>query len=292
MTDKNFHAPGGGPGNGDDTTGHEWDGVTELNNPLPKWWLYVMYATIAWAGGLFLLYPSIPGLRGYWHGLLGYSTRHVAMAEWHAMQAMHGEAMAKIAATPIDAVVRDPALLETAMQAGRITFANNCQPCHGQNGTGAVGYPALGDDVWLWGGKLADIETTITHGVRSADGDARQSQMPEFGAGALKPAEIQQIADYVGQWWGVVPAGTNTSAGAALFADNCAACHGDKGQGNRDFGAPPLKARVHLYNGDRAAIVAQVTHPRHGVMPNWNTRLDPATIRSVAVYVHSLGGGE
>jgi cytochrome c oxidase cbb3-type subunit 3 len=278
---------------GVETTGHEWDGIKELNNPLPKWWLYVLYACIAWAGGMCLLYPSIPGIRGYWHGLLGYSTRGEAMAGWHDMQARHGAAMAQIASAPIDQVAGNPKLMETALQAGRITFANNCQPCHGQNGAGRPGYPALGDDVWIWGGKLTDIQTTITHGIRSADSDARQSQMPAFGTDALlNPGEIQHVADYVGVWWGVTKPGSDTSAGDKLFADNCASCHGDKGEGNRSFGAPPLNAHVHLYGGTRAAIVAQVTHPRNGVMPNWNTRLDPGTIKSVALYVHALGGGE
>jgi cytochrome c oxidase cbb3-type subunit 3 len=116
--------------------------------------------------------------------------------------------------------------------------------------------------------------------------------MPAFGDGTLKPAEIQAVADYVGLWWGVVPPATNVAAGAAIFTANCAICHGDKGQGLREMGAPPLNARVHLYGGTRSAIVAQVTHPQMGVMPNWNTRLDPATIKSVALFVHSLGGGE
>ena len=278
---------------GTDTTGHEWDGIKELNTPLPKWWLYTLYACVAVAMGQFVLYPSIPGLHGYWHGILGYSPRAAAMTGWHDMQARHGAAMAQIAKTPIDDVVKDPKLLETAMESGRITFANNCQPCHGQNGTGRIGYPALGDDVWLWGGKLTDIETTVTHGIRANDPNSRQSQMPSFGAdNILKPEQIQQVADYVGSWWGVTPAGTDTIAGAKIFAENCAACHGDKGQGGRDFGAPPLNAHIHLYGGTHDAIVAQVTHPRHGVMPAWNTRLDDGTIKSVAIYVHSLGGGE
>jgi cytochrome c oxidase cbb3-type subunit III len=276
-----------------ETTGHEWDGLSELNNPLPKWWLYILYCCVAWAGVMCLLYPSIPGISGYWHGILGYSTRRDAMSAWHDMQARHGAAMAQIAALPIDAVAKDPKLMETALQSGRITFAENCQPCHGQSGAGHVGYPALGDDVWLWGGKLADIETTITHGVRSSDTDARQAQMPAFGAdGILTATEIQAVADYVGVWWGVTPAGVDVTAGAKLFADNCVACHGDRGEGGRTVGAPPLNARIHLYAGTRGAIVAQIVHPRTGVMPNWSLRLDPATIRSVALYVHSLGGGE
>jgi cytochrome c oxidase cbb3-type subunit 3 len=278
---------------GTDTTGHEWDGIKELNTPLPKWWLWTWYACIGWAAVMCLLYPSVPGLRGYWHGLLGYSSRAAAMQGVKEIDARHAAPLAQIGQTPIDEVVKDPKLLETAMEDGRITFANNCQPCHGQNGTGRIGYPALGDDVWLWGGKLTDIQTTITHGIRSTDADARQSQMPSFGNdNILKPEEIEKVADFVGVWWGVTPTGTDVAAGAKLYADNCAACHGDKGQGGRDFGAPPLNAHIHLYGGTHDAIVAQVTHPRQGVMPNWNHRLDDATIKSVAIYVHSLGGGE
>jgi cytochrome c oxidase cbb3-type subunit 3 len=288
-TDKTPSPPNPDPG----TTGHEWDGVRELNNPLPKWWLYTLYVCCAWAAVICLLYPSVPGIRGYWHGLLGYSERVHAMQGWHAMQNRHADAMAQITATPIAAIPADPKLLETALQSGRITFANNCAPCHGQNGTGRVGYPALGDDVWLWGGKLADIQTTITHGVRSADADARIGDMPNFGTdGVLKPDQIEQVADFVGVWWGVTKPGTDTTAGARLFADNCATCHGDKGEGIRAAGAPPLNAQVHLYGGTHEAIVAQVTHSRNGVMPNWNNRLDAGTIKSVALYVHSLGGGE
>jgi cytochrome c oxidase cbb3-type subunit III len=277
---------------GTETTGHEWDGVRELNTPLPKWWLYTWYACIAWAAGICLLYPSIPGIRSYWHGLLGYSTRVEVMKGVAGIHALHADAMADIAKKPIEQVAADPKLLETALQSGHITFANNCQPCHGQSGTGRIGYPALGDDVWLWGGKLTDIETTITHGIRSPDPAARQSLMPAFGDGALKPEEIQLVANFVGAWWGVTPTGTDTTAGAKIFADNCASCHGDKGQGSQDFGAPPLNARIHLYGPTRDDIVAQVTHPRAGVMPNWSPRLDTATIRSVALYVHALGGGE
>ena len=211
---------------GTDTTGHEWDGVKELNTPLPKWWLYVFVATVIWALGWFVLYPSIPFGTGYWHGILGYSSRGDAMAGVAAMHEQHAAGMAQIAKTPIADIEKDPKLMETALAAGRSTFANNCQPCHGPNGAGRTGYPALGDDVWLWGGKIGDIETTITRGVRSGDPDARAgAPMPSFGAdGTLKPDQIQAVADFVGVWWGVVPAGTDTSKGAQIFAENCVAC--------------------------------------------------------------------
>ena len=278
---------------GTDTTGHVWDGLRELNTPLPKWWVYVFIATVIWAAIMCVLYPSFPYGTGYWRGLLGYSSRASAMQGVREMRALHDGDMARIATASYADIKADPKLLAVATEAGKVAFANNCQPCHGAGGAGAVGYPALGDDVWLWGGTYADIQNTITHGVRSGDADAHASAMPSFGTdGILTPPQIQAVSDYVGQWWGVVPASQDTTAGAKLYAENCAACHGEKGQGNREFGAPPLDSKVHLYGGTRADIVAQVTHPRLGVMPNWNTRLDPATIKSLAVYVHDLGGGE
>ena len=278
---------------GRETTGHEWDGLKELNNPLPKWWLYVLYGCIIWAVVLMVLYPSVPGITGYWSGLLGYSSRSTVAADVKALEAQRSAYMDKIAATPIEDVKKDPQLLAMAMTAGRITFANNCAPCHGGGGEGRVGYPNLADDVWLWGGKLGDIETTVTHGIRSADADARMSQMPRFGLdGVLKPEQIQQVADYVMTLYGKGEAGKDTAAGKAIFAENCVACHGENGEGNRDAGAPPLKSQIHLYGDARDVVVAQVTNPRQGLMPNWNQRLDKATIRSVALYVHALGGGE
>lgn len=277
---------------GRETTGHEWDGLKELNNPLPKWWLYVLFATIVWAIAWFVLFP-VPGITGHTAGMLHYSQRASVDADVKVLATQRAAYMDKIAATPIEDVKQDPQLLAMATTAGRITFANNCAPCHGAGGEGRVGYPNLADDVWLWGGKLGDIETTVTHGIRSGDPDARTSAMPRFGAdGILKPAQIQQAADYVMTLYGRGEPGKDVAAGQAIFAENCIICHGDNGQGNREAGGPPLKSQVHLYGDTRETVVAQITSPRQGVMPNWNARLDKATIRSVAIYVHALGGGE
>jgi cytochrome c oxidase cbb3-type subunit 3 len=279
---------------GQDTTGHEWDGLKELNTPLPKWWIYTFAATVVWAAVWCLLYPSIPSFSGHFHGLLGYTQRSAVTAEVKALATQRAAYMDKIAATPIAAVRDDPRLEEMALTAGRIAFANNCQPCHGAGGAGQVGYPSLADDVWLWGGKLTDIEQTITHGVRSGDPDARTSQMPKFAGadGVLKPDEVNVVADYVMTLFGGGTPGVDVSKGKAVFAENCMRCHGDAGQGNREFGGPPLKAAIHLHGDTRAMVLEQLNNPRMGVMPNWNARLDPATIRSLALYVHSLGGGE
>jgi cytochrome c oxidase cbb3-type subunit 3 len=279
---------------GRNTTGHEWDGIRELDTPSPKWWLYTFYACIGVAMVLFLLYPSIPYGPGYWHGLLGYSQRRMVDAEVAKLAASRKVSMDKIATLPFADIKADPALLEVALTDGRITFAANCQPCHGAGGGGQIGYPALAAGAWLWGGTLEDIQQTITHGIRSGDDDARNSAMPHFGAdGLLKPQEIQEVADYVwSDFYGHKTEAQDLAAGQKIFDDNCIACHGEHGEGNRAVGAPRLASHVHLYGDARDTIVAQVTLPRQGVMPNWNHRLDPATIKAVTLYVHALGGGE
>ncbi len=273
------------------TTGHEWDGLKELNQPLPKWWVYIFFACVAWSLVWFVLYPSIPWFTGYWHGSLGYAQRTAVDQDVAAVVKQRSAHMDRIKDLPFDAIRKDPQLLAVAQTAGRIAFANNCQPCHGAGGGGNVGYPALAAGNWIWGGTLDDIQKTLVYGIRSGLDDARQSQMPKFAAdGLLKPAEIEQVADYVMTLYG--NPGGNTAAGQKLFADNCAACHGDKGEGKREVGAPRLAGRAHLNGDTRDAVVAQITNARMGVMPNWNTRLDTATIKSVALYVHGLGGGE
>jgi cytochrome c oxidase cbb3-type subunit III len=278
---------------GQETTAHEWDGLRELNTPLPKWWVYTLYATVAWAVVWCVLYPSVPWFTGYFHGVLGYSQRAAVNADVQAVVAQRAATMDRIAALSFDEIRKDPQLMAAAATAGRIAFANNCQPCHAAGGGGQPGYPALAAGAWIWGGTLDAIQQTITHGIRSGDPDAREAQMPRFGAdGILKPSEIQQVADYVMTLFGHADVGKDVTSGQKLFADNCAICHGDAGQGDREKGAPRLASQVHLYGNDRAMVVAQITTPRMGVMPAWNTRLDPATIKALALYVHSLGGGE
>jgi len=278
---------------GRDTTGHEWDGLKELNTPLPKWWVYVFAATIVWAVIFMVLYPSVPYVVGHTRGLLGYSQRTEVARDVKALVAQRAVFMDKIANLPIQEVKANPQLDAMAMTAGRIAFAENCQPCHGPGGGGRPGYPNLADDVWLWGGKLSDIQRTITYGIRSGDPKAHVSAMPRFGAdGILKPEQVQQVADFVWTLWGGTADAASVAAGKQIYADNCAACHGANGEGNRLLGAPPLKSHAHLYGDTREVIVSQVVNPRMGVMPNWDKRLDPATIKSLTLYVHALGGGE
>ncbi len=279
---------------GTETTGHEWDGIRELNTPLPKWWVYVWLASIVWGIGYMVAYPSVPYGSGYFHGLLGYSSRSHVAHEVAEVDAKRDIYMKKIAAEPFSAIEKDPRLMQVAEIAGASTFANNCQPCHGQGGEGRIGYPALAAGAWIWGGTLDAIQRTVTYGIRSGDPKARDSQMPPFGkSGMLKPEQIQQVASFVwSNFYGHPTKGEDIAPGAKIFAANCAVCHGPEGQGNPAFGAPRLASHVHLYGDFRAAIVRQVTDPRMGVMPNWNQRLDPATIKAVTIYVHDLGGGQ
>ncbi|MGE0222181.1 MAG: cytochrome-c oxidase, cbb3-type subunit III [Acetobacteraceae bacterium] len=275
------------------TTGHEWDGLKELNQPLPKWWVYILYATIIWSAVYFVLYPSIPGINGYFRGTLGYSQREAVEADVAAVAKQRAVYMDRIKALSFADIRKDPQLMAVAQTAGRIAFADNCQACHGAGGGGNPGYPALAAGNWLWGGTLEDIQQTITYGIRSAHDKTRTSQMPRFGAdGVLKPDEVRAVAEYVMTLYGSPVAAKDTTKGAAIYAENCAVCHGDKGQGNRELGAPKLAARTHLYGDDLAAVIAQINNPRNGMMPAWNTRLDEATIKSLTLYVHGMGGGE
>ncbi|MFN4281780.1 MAG: cytochrome-c oxidase, cbb3-type subunit III [Alphaproteobacteria bacterium] len=278
---------------GVETTGHEWDGLEELNNPLPRWWLWVFLATIVWSVGYWVLMPAWPLVSDHTRGVLGYSQRAVvaeALAE--AKRAQGGYAQ-RLAALPAGENPADPDLQSFALSGGRSAYAVNCSQCHGSGAAGAKGYPNLNDDDWLWGGTLAEIERTLRVGIRGAHAETRVSDMPAFGRdGILTPAQIGDVADFVRSLSEPAPASSGLERGKALFAENCAACHGETGRGNRELGAPNLADALWLYGGDKASVVASIAASRRGVMPAWEGRLDDVTIRQLAIYVHSLGGGE
>lgn len=279
---------------GVETTGHEWDGLKELNNPLPKWWLYVFYATIVWAIGYWIVYPSWPLLTTYTSGVLGNSQRADALAALEAGMAERAQIGSALVDASLDDIRSTQGMLDFAMANGRAAFGDNCAPCHGSGATGSLGYPNLQDDAWIWGGTLDDIHTTLKYGIRSGHDEARIGDMPAFGRdGLLDKDEIDQVASYVAAQAGLEPeAGVDLAAGETVYLDNCASCHGEDLKGMREVGAPDLTAANYLYGKSVAAIKAQVNAPRNGVMPAWEGRLDPATIKSLAVYVHAFGGGE
>ncbi|QCO15233.1 cytochrome-c oxidase, cbb3-type subunit III [Azospirillum brasilense] len=285
---------------GVETTGHEWDGLRELNNPLPKWWLYIFYVCIAWSLVYYVLYPAWPLGKSYTKGLLGYSQREELVQKVADGKKAQEKYLTAIAATSVEDIQKNKDLLAFAMAGGRSYFNENCAACHGAGGQGAKGFPTLADDVWLWGGTTADIYKTIQHGIRADDGDTRGTVgigMTAFGKdGILNRDQIGQVAEYV---LSLNKRSTDAAAaekGKTVYDENCAACHGENAQGSlavgMDVGAPPLVTANWLYGGDKATLVQTITNGRAGVMPAWSKRLDDATIKSLAVYVHNLGGGK
>jgi cytochrome c oxidase cbb3-type subunit 3 len=278
---------------GTETTGHEWDGIKELNTPLPRWWLVVFYGCIAWAFAYWLFMPSWPLLNGYTHGILNHSQREDVAVAVGALKTQRHASESRLANASLQQIQNDADLQQFAMAEGRSLFGDNCAPCHGSGGQGAHGYPNLNDDVWLWGGKLEDIQHTITVGVRSTSPDTRQSQMPAFGHDKiLNDAQIDDLTAYVISISGRPADAAAVKRATKLFADNCAACHGANGHGDRSMGAPNLTDGDWLYGSTSADIRDQIWNGHGGVMPTWAGRLTPEEIKSLAVYVHSLGGGE
>lgn len=277
------------------TTGHEWDGIRELNTPLPRWWLGIFYATIVWSIGYWIVYPAWPLLTDATKGVIGYATRSdisVELAKLRAHRAAQAAGMAD--ATPAQ-IKADPTLFQIAMAQGKAAFGDNCAACHGVGGAGAMGYPNLNDDDWLWGGSLSAIQQTIRHGIRVAgDNDTRVSQMPAFGRdGMLKREEIVAVASHVRELAGLpTEPKADLALGRKVFADNCAACHGPAGKGNQELGAPNLTDAISLYGMDMVSLTETIGNSRNGVMPAWAGRLDETTIKALTVYVHSLGGGQ
>ena len=278
---------------GETTTGHEWDGITELNKPLPKWWLWTFYATIVWAIGYWLLMPAWPLVSSYSKGFLGYSQRERVAEQVAEAKAAKSDYRDKIAAMDLTAINNDPELLSFALAGGEAAFGDNCAPCHGRGAQGAFGYPNLRDDSWLWGdGTLAAIHKTILHGIRSGDPDTQTNQMPAFGrTGVLNEPQIADVAEFTLSLSGKANDKEADERGAKIFATTCTPCHGADGKGNPKLGAPNLTDELWLYAGDKQTIMADIRNGRGGVMPAWMARLDPETIKELAIYVHSLGGG-
>lgn len=276
---------------GVETTGHEWDGLKELNNPLPRWWVWVFLVTCIWSVWYFVVYPAWPTFGGATEGTSGYTQYKELAASQAEIMARQSAYLERFKAASFDEIMNDPELYAFANAGGHAAFKDNCATCHGTGAEGGKGYPNLNDDDWLWGGKLEDIHATLQYGIRADNVDTRVSQMPAFGKeGLLKREEIEQVVDYVlALSEGKANAGM---PGGAVFQTNCASCHGEDGRGIRDFGAPNLADSIWLYGGTKEAIFQTVYNARAGVMPAWSKRLDPQTLRQLAIYVHELGGGE
>lgn len=277
---------------GTETTGHVWDGIEELNNPLPRWWLWCLYLTIIWGIGYVIAYPAWPMLTKATPGLLGFSTRGEVARDIDTFREASAARDAQLASADLSTLADNVELNRYAVSSGAAVFRNNCSQCHGSGAAGAKGYPNLLDDDWLWGGDHASIAYTVRHGIRNeADEDARYSEMPAFGE-LLEDGEIPALVEYVRQLAGEEHDAALAATGEPLFADNCSACHGDTGMGDREQGAPNLTDAIWLYGGDRESLTQTITYSRFGVMPPWGTRLTEAQVQAVAAYVYQLGGGE
>jgi cytochrome c oxidase cbb3-type subunit 3 len=280
---------------GIETTGHEWDGIKELNLPAPRWWLWVFFACCVWAVGYWVVYPAWPtlsgeGTRGGTKGKWEWTSYQKLTEEQAEITARRGAFSDKIKAHSLEEIQQDPELYAFAVAGGKTMFKENCAGCHGTGAQGGSGYPNLNDDDWIWGGDLATIYQTLKYGIHAAHPETRVSQMPAFGKDSLLTKE--QIAAVSGHVLSLSGKSESTEAGATIFAENCAACHGGEGKGNREMGAPNLSDAIWLYGSDKTSIAAQVHNPRHGVMPAWSERLPDETIKQLTIYVHSLGGGE
>lgn len=279
---------------GVNTTGHEWDGIKELDNPMPRWWLWTFYATIVFAIGYAIYYPSIPLLESSTMGISGQTNRLELKRDQEEASLARRDIIGKIRETDLAGIRSDEELFRFSVAGGASAYKVYCSQCHGSGGQGASGFPNLNDDDWLWGGDLDAIYTTIKHGVRNnEDDDARDSQMPAFGADEiLERDEIKAVTQYVLSVSRQEHDAELSEVGQEVFADNCAACHGENAAGNRDIGAPNLSDEVSLYGNTKELIEAQIIQPKHGVMPPWQQRLSDETIKQLAIYVHSKGGGE
>ncbi|MCG7621893.1 cytochrome-c oxidase, cbb3-type subunit III [Epibacterium sp. Ofav1-8] len=276
------------------TTGHEWDGIMEFDNPMPRWWLWVFYATIVWGIGYTIAYPAWPLVSEATSGMLGWSSRAKVEAEIAAVETANAPINAELEALELAAIPNHPELEGYAVSAGSAVFKTWCAQCHGSGAAGAKGYPNLLDDDWLWGGTMEDIYTTVAYGIRNEDSDdARYSAMPAFGRDELlDKTQVSQVVNYVMSLSGTPKDATEVAEGAVVFEENCASCHGEDASGDIYQGAPNLKDAIWLYGGDYDTLYETVWNSRFGVMPNWDSRLSEAEIRAVSAYVHQLGGGE
>lgn len=275
---------------GVETTGHEWDGIRELNNPLPRWWLWTFYGTVVWGVIYTILFPAWPLVSGATQGVLGWSTRDQVAQEMAAVDASQEELWTSLEQTDLGVLHANADLERFATQAGAALFRNNCSQCHGSGAAGAVGYPNLLDDAWLWGGGIEEIAYSIRHGIRNEDDpEARFSQMPGFGD-LLDRDEIRTLVAHVQS----LSDGHDPLAGPGgeLFANNCASCHGEDARGDQSIGAPDLTDAIWLYGDSDERLTRTISEGPFGVMPAWGQRLDEAEVRALAAYVHGLGGGE
>jgi cytochrome c oxidase cbb3-type subunit III len=272
------------------TTGHEWNGIKELNSPVP-WavWVFIavthLFAVIYW-----ILMPTWPLLTTYTKGLLGHNDRvevQEAVREAARDRAIWTD---RVSANSYQTVLSDAALLAKVRETGRTLFGDNCAACHGREARGAHRFPDLTTEYWLWGGSPEAVAETIRVGINSPHPKSRVSQMLAFGRdGMLQRAAIDNVVAYVRSLSGaagVPPAAV--AAGATIFKETCASCHGETAKGNPDVGAPDLTGTRWIYGSDAEAIYETVWGGRRGYMPSWEGRLSDVERKILTLYLIDL----
>ena len=255
-----------------DSHGHEFDGIAELNNPLPAWWTWLFVATVLFGIGYLLIFPglgSLPGVRGW-------TMRQQYEEEMARADALYGPIYAAYADRPIPELLGEP----RAIEMGARLFANTCAACHGSDARGNPGYPNLTDDDWLYGGSPETIVQTITQG--------RIGNMPPMGSVVGGEPGIKNAAQYVLSLSGRPHDAVAAAAGQQYFATICSACHGPEGKGNPLVGAPNLTDEIWLFGGRVDEIEFQIRNGRMNQMPAHGQILSPEKIHLLALYVYSL----
>ena len=285
-----------------ETTGHSWDGISEYNNPLPRWWLWTFYACIVWGVGYSVAMPAWPIFQsGATPGLMGASTRADVQAEIDRYAAANKPVEEKLVAADLTQIANDPELADYTRNAGAAVFRTWCAQCHGAGAGGNKGFPNLLDNDWLFGGSIEQIYADVQHGIRDPldpDTNPAAAMPAHLTDEILTQEQIDQVVQYVLQISGQTADAAAATEGATLFAENCVACHGEDAKGMVETGAPNLTDAIWLYGGDVATLTQTIQYGRAGVRPSWSyvpeggtARLSEAQIRAVSAYVHSLGGG-
>lgn len=274
------------------TTGHEWNGIEELETPIPRVVFFFLGTAFVFSLICWMLYPTWPLIWTHTKGMLGTDQKQVVAVQVEDAALSRATWTSEIEKKSYAEIEADPALMRSVKETGRTLFGDNCAACHGVNATGGAGFPNLAAKAWLWGdGSPEALEETIRVGINSTNDDTRTSQMLAFGRDGMLPTDqIEAVVAYVRSLSSLEPAGDakRIEAGKQVFAANCVACHGEDAKGKRDVGAPDLTDANWLYGSDSQSVFTTVYSGRQGHMPNWAARLSPLDIKILTVYVHTL----
>ncbi len=277
------------PLTGHQTTGHEWNGITELNTRVPRAVWFFVIVTHVWALVVWFLMPTWPLITTYTKGLLGTDQREEVEEDIAVANAVRSDWASRIAELAVEGIRADPALMARVNDTAHALFGDNCAGCHGSDAAGGPGFPSLIDDAWLWGGEADTIMETLRVGINATHPDTRYAQMLAFGEQGILPREdIRIVVDYVQSLSGTEAPADRLAAGAEIFVNNCASCHGENGTGMTDLGAPNLTDDFWIYGGDDEAMFETIWGGRQGWMPAWEDRLTVADRKILTIYLQDI----